>query len=158
MNVLSEIPASGRFGPACMAAQRLIPAGAAAYPEQTPRMEPALLQLVAQPAAVQGSVQSVSSLQPGFVPVAGGYTASTRDYAVQLHRSGVSWHGRSGAIRMDFSGASPGQPERPGSCPYPAAGTGHRVPPASESGQCPRLRSLSGGAGGLQPGFWAVTL
>ena len=97
-----------------MAAWRPTPAGPpgrlrAAYPEQTPRVEPALLQSVAQPAAVQGPLQSVSSLQPGFVPAADGYTASTQDYAVQLHSTGVSWHGRSGAIRMGFSGASPGQ-------------------------------------------------
>ena len=81
----------------------------AAYPEQTLRAEPALLQPVVQPAAVQRPLQSVSSLQPGFVPAADGYTASTQDHAVQLHSTGVSWHGRSGAIRMGFSGASPGQ-------------------------------------------------
>ena len=117
MNVLSAMPASGRFGPARTLVSRpltlllalWVTLLHAAYPEQTPRVEPALLQLVAQPAAVQGALQSVSSLQPGFVPAAGGYTASTQDYAVQLHSTGVSWHGRSGSSHMGFSGASPGQ-------------------------------------------------
>ena len=117
MNALSEIPASGWFWPARTVVSRPLPLLLAlwvtllyaAYPEQPPRVEPALLQPVAQPAAVQGSVQSVSSLQPGFVPAGDGYTASTQDHAVQLHGTGVSWHGRSGSIRMDFSGASPGQ-------------------------------------------------
>ena len=101
MNVLSEIPASGRFGPARTLVSRSIPLLLAlwvtllhaAYPEQIPRVEPALLQPVAQPAAVQRPVRSVSSLQPGFVPAAGGYTASTQDYAVQLHsnRGQLAW-------------------------------------------------------------------
>ena len=107
MNVLSAMPASGRFGPARTVVSRSVPLLLAlwvtllhaAYPEQTPRVEPALLQPVAQPAAGQRPVRSVSSLQPGFVPAAGGYTASTQDYAVQLHSTGVSWQGRSGSIR-----------------------------------------------------------
>ena len=92
MNVLSAMPASGRFGPARTLVSRpltlllalWVTLLHAAYPEQLPRAEPALLQLVAQPAAVQRPLQSVSSLQPGFVPAADGYTASTEDHAVQL--------------------------------------------------------------------------
>ena len=87
MNILSEIPASGRFGPARTVITRpltlllalWVTLLHAAYPEQTPRAEPALLQPAAQPAAVQRALQSVSSLQPGFVPAADGYTASTQD-------------------------------------------------------------------------------
>ena len=57
MNVLSEMPASGRFGPARTLVSRSVPLLLAlwvtllhaAYPEQPPRVEPALLQSVAQP-------------------------------------------------------------------------------------------------------------
>ena len=106
MNVLSAMPASGRFGPARTVVSRpltlllalWVTLLHAAYPEQPPRAEPALLQPVAQPAAVQRPLQSVSSLQPGFVPAADGYTASTQDYAVQLHSTGVS-HGH-GSVRV----------------------------------------------------------